>query len=71
MTNYIDDFPAKPEPHQIVSFIRNGKISLYQLSLRLNKSYSHTRNLVTGYSDLTEETRKIFDDILKSLGDGK
>ena len=48
----LKDLPAKPQPnHPIIKLVRIGTISIYQLSLRLNKSYSHTANLISGYAD--------------------
>ena len=68
MNNPLKDSPTKPQPnHPIIKLIRSGTISIYQLSLRLNKSYSHTANLISGYAEPTEETRKIFDDIIKNM----
>ena len=70
MNNPLQDLPAKPQPnHPIIKLIRSGTISIYQLSLRLNKSYSHTANLISGYPDLTSETKQIVDDIIENLGD--
>ena len=52
VNNPLKDLPAKPQPnHPIIKLIRSGTISIYQLSLRLNKSYSHTANLISGYAD--------------------
>jgi len=69
VNNPLKDLPAKPQPnHPIIKLVRSGSISIYQLSLRLNKSYSHTANLISGYAYLTSETKKIFDDIIENLG---
>lgn len=65
--NALQQLPAKPEPHPIYDLVRKGKITIYQLSLRLNKSYSHTRNLISGFSEPTEETKQIFNQIIKDL----
>jgi len=68
MLDGLQKYPTKPQSHPIVELIRSGKISMYQLSLRLHKSYSHTCNLVSGYADLTSETKQIFDEIIEILG---
>jgi len=70
IVNRLQDLPTKPQPnHPIIKLIRSGSISIYQLSLRLNKSYSHTANLISGYAELTSEMKKIFDDIIENLGE--
>jgi len=69
MLDELQKYPTKPEQHRITQFIREGKITIYQLSLRLHKSYSHTCNLINGYAELTSETKQIFDDIIKNLGE--
>ena len=52
VNNLLQDLPAKPQPnHPIIKLVRSGTIGIYQLSLRLNKSYSHTANLISGYAD--------------------
>jgi hypothetical protein len=52
LDNLLKDLPAKPQPnHPIIKLVRSDSISIYQLSLRLNKSYSHTANLISGYAD--------------------
>ena len=52
VNNPFKDLLAKPQPnHPIIKLARSGTISIYQLSLRLNKSYSHTANLISGYAD--------------------
>jgi len=52
VNNLLQDLPTKPQPnHPMIELIRSGTISIYQLSLRLNKSYSHTANLISGYAD--------------------
>lgn len=67
--NLLKDIPVKPKPHPIFQLVKQGSISIYQLSLRLDKSYSHTRNLIAGFSDPTPETKKILDDLFNNLGD--
>jgi len=45
VNNPLQDLLTKPQPnHPIIKLVRIGTISIYQLSLRLNKSYSHTAN---------------------------
>ena len=52
VNNPLKDLPAKPQPnHQIEKLVRSGSISIYQLSLRIGNSYSHTANLISGYAD--------------------
>ena len=52
VNNPLKYLPAKPQPnHPIIKLVRSGTISIYQLSLRLNKSYSHIANLISGYAD--------------------
>ena len=69
MLDGLQKYPTRPEQHRITQFIREGKITIYQLSLRLHKSYSHTANLISGYAELTSETKQIFDDIIENLGE--
>jgi len=70
VNNPLKDLPAKPQPnHPIIKLVRSGTISIYQLSLRLGRSYSHTSNLLNGYSKLNEETLKVLDDIIENLGE--
>ena len=53
MLGGLQKYPTKTEQHRITQFIREGKVTIYQLSLWLHKSYSHTANLISGYADLT------------------
>jgi len=52
VNNQLKDLPAKPQSnHPIIKLVRSGTISIYQLSLRIGKSYSHTANSISGYAD--------------------
>ena len=69
MLDGLQKYPKKPEQHRITQFIREGKITIYQLSLRLRKSYSHTCNLINGYAEISSQQNEILNKIMKNLGD--
>lgn len=60
----LNGLPKKPEPHPIIQLVRKKVITIHQLSLRIEKSYGHTRNLVTGYANPDEGTLQIFDQLI-------
>ena len=70
VNNPLKDVPTKPQPnHPIIKLIRSGSISIYQLSLRLHKSYSHTCNLINGYAEISSQQNEILNEIMKTLGE--
>jgi len=69
MLDGLQKYPTKPEQHRITQFIREGKITIYQLSLRLHKSYSHTCNLINGYAEISSQQKEILNEIMKTLGE--
>ena len=63
----VNGLPRVPEPHPIIELTQQKVITIHQLSLRIGKSYGHTRNLIAGYAKPDEATLQIFDQLMEEF----